>query len=76
MPRSSENLRRAKEAPDYLVDRSNGAMLNTNNQSLAAYRTKRAHTKKMARVADRVEQLEKDMGDIKALLQILVERSQ
>jgi hypothetical protein len=69
-------MRRAKEAPDYLVDRSNGAMLNTNNQSLAAYRKKREHTKKMARVADRVERLEKDMGDIKALLQILIERSQ
>jgi hypothetical protein len=74
--RSSESLRRAKEAPDYLVNQENGALLNTNRLALVAYKKKRQHNRRMAGMADRVEQLEKDMGDIKALLQILVERSQ
>jgi hypothetical protein len=75
MSRSSETMRRAREAPDYLVDSKNGAMINTNNQALRAYKMKREYDRKMVGVADRVERLEKDMGEIKSLLQILVERS-
>lgn len=69
-------MRRAKEAPDYLVDSSNGAMVNTNNRALVAYRRKRAYTNKMVGMADRVDQLEQDMGEIKSLLKILIERTQ
>jgi hypothetical protein len=66
---------RAKEAPDYLVDSSTGAMINTNNASLRAYKLKRDHSRKMTGMADRVERLEQDMGDIKVLLQLLLERT-
>lgn len=69
-------LRRAKEAPDYLVDSSTGAMINTNNQALGAYRNKRKYSRKMVGMADRVEKLEQDMGEIKNLLQLLLERTQ
>jgi hypothetical protein len=69
-------MRRAKEAPDYLVDSSTGAMLNTNNRALLAYRQKRKHTQRMVGMAERVEKLEQDMGDIKSLLKILIERTQ
>lgn len=67
--------RRAKEAPDYVVDSTNGAMLNTNGQSLASYKRKRAHTKKMSTNLARLDKLEEDVGEIKALLKILIERT-
>lgn len=69
-------MRRAKEAPDYLVDSNTGAMLNTNNRALVAYRKKRVYTNRMVSMVDRVDKLEQDMGEIKSLLKILIERTQ
>jgi hypothetical protein len=68
--------KRAKEAPDYVVDSTNGAMLNTNCQALESYKAKREHSKKMNSSFARLDKLEEDVGEIKSLLKILIERTQ
>lgn len=68
-------LKRAKEAPDYVVDDNRGALLNTNSTALDAYWKKRATRRRMSNMSERMDKMEQDVGDIKSLLLQLLERS-
>lgn len=68
--------RRAIEAPDFVVDDVQGAMLNTNTKALESYKKTRAHNRQMRTVASRVEKLEASMSNIELLLTKLLEKQQ
>lgn len=68
-------LKRAKEAPDFVVDERRGALLNTNSNALKAYQVKRKNRRKMSGMADRMDRVEQDIGDIKQMLAQLLERT-
>lgn len=67
-----EAVNRAKEAPDFMIDDEAGALLNTNNKGLHLYRMQRQQAKKMRTDSARIDKLESDMAEIKALLQTVI----
>lgn len=64
----TEQLPRAAEAPDFLLDKDVGAMLNTNENALAAYRKQREHARRNSVLALRVDVLESKLDTVLALL--------
>ena len=54
-----------KDESDLVKDKNTGAVLNTNLDSLKAYREKR---KKDLEMGNKIDQLENDIGDIKSML--------
>jgi len=56
---------------DLVKDSDTGAILNTNLDSLSAYKAKR---KKDAEMQNRVDKLENDIGDIKSMLKELLNK--
>jgi len=65
---SNEEITRAAEAPDFLVDRDIGALLNTNSKALAAYRVQRERARKNRELEARVNRVESKLDDILSLL--------
>lgn len=63
-----EHLKRATEAPDFVVDDDHGALLNTNIKGLQAYRQQRLAALKNLGMLARVERLENSIEEIKELL--------
>lgn len=63
-----ENLKRATEAPDFVVDDDRGALLNTNVKGLMAYRQQRLAALKNLGMQQRIERLENSIDEIKELL--------
>lgn len=59
---------RAKEYPDFTVDRSHGTLLNTNKGKLEAYRRERKRLQESQINNDRICRLEQDLAEIKQLL--------
>lgn len=64
--------RRAKEAPDYVVDDSHGAMLNTNQKALDAYKKQRRQVQQMNALAGRVDAIEHKLDGIFNMLNLLL----
>ena len=60
-----------KAESDLVKDKNTGAVLNTNLDSLKAYRAKR---KKDLEMNNKIEQLENDIGDIKSMLKELLNK--
>jgi tetrahydromethanopterin S-methyltransferase subunit B len=56
---------------DLVKDSDTGAILNTNLDSLSAYKAKR---KKDAEMQNRVDKMENDIGDIKSMLKELINK--
>lgn len=56
---------------DLVKDSDTGAILNTNLDSLSAYKAKR---KKDAEMQNRVDKMESDIGDIKSMLKELLNK--
>jgi len=56
---------------DLVKDSDTGAILNTNLDSLSAYKAKR---KKDAEMQNRVNKMENDIGDIKSMLKELLNK--
>jgi|TARA_B110000263_G_C15099819_1_gene414796 tetrahydromethanopterin S-methyltransferase subunit B len=56
---------------DLVKDSDTGAILNTNLDSLSAYKAKR---KKDAEMQNRVDKMENDIGDIKSMLKELLNK--
>lgn len=54
-----------------MKDSDTGAILNTNLDSLSAYKAKR---KKDAEMQNRVDKMENDIGDIKSMLKELINK--
>jgi hypothetical protein len=63
-----EQVNRAKEAPDFLIDQENGALINTNNRALQGYRAQRQQMRKVQSGAARLDALEAQMNRIEQLL--------
>ena len=63
-----EPIKRAAEAPDFIVDEDRGALLNTNGKGLQAYRQQRNEARKNRDVHARMERLEASVDELKALL--------
>lgn len=53
-------------------DPNSGAVLNTDNNALDAYRKKKAAFDAVKDTTDRMDRLENDLSDIKSLLQELI----
>lgn len=49
---------RAKQAPDFVVDRSKGTLINTNKKELEAYKSRRTQLRKNKELSQRVDALE------------------
>lgn len=62
---------KVKDESDLVKDKNTGAVLNTNLDSLKAYRAKR---KKDAEMQNRVDKMENDIGDIKSMLKELLNK--
>ena len=56
---------------DLVKDRDTGAVLNTNLDSLSAYKSKR---KKDLEMNNKIKKLESDIGDIKTMLKELINK--
>jgi len=61
-------LKRATEAPDFVVDEDAGALLNTNTRGLEAYRTQRNIARQQADTQSRLDRLESTIDELKDLL--------
>jgi hypothetical protein len=58
---------------DLNKDMHSGAILNTDISSVAAYKARKNEINKMRLMESKVESMEKDLKDIKSLLQKIVE---
>jgi len=63
---------RAKEYPDFTVDRNHGVLLNTNISKLEAYRRERQRLQESKLNNNRINKLEQDLTEIKQLLKDLM----
>ena len=63
-----ETVKRAVEAPDFVIDEDRGALLNTNNKGLQAYRQQRIIAQKNREMQARMTRLESSVDELKALL--------
>lgn len=68
------NMKRANEAPDFVVDEDHGALINTNANGLAAYKAARAAAIRNNDVYNRVERLEDAVNRIEQLLLRVLEK--
>lgn len=64
----TEPVKRAAEAPDFIVDEDRGALLNTNQKGLQAYRLQREEARRNRAMHARMEKLESSVDELKNLL--------
>lgn len=62
-----------KNDTSYVKDASTGAVINTNNNDLQAYRQKRNNNREFAKLKDTCNTLQNDVEEIKQMLQILIQ---
>ena len=62
------------EVPGLVVDRRSGAIINVDNAKLEEYRKLRKHHETMQNTLTRIDNLEKDMGEIKDLLKLIASK--
>jgi len=67
---------RAKEYPDFIVDRKHGVLLNTNQNKLEIYKRERKRLREAQLNNNRLDRLEDELGEIKSLLKELVHGNQ
>ena len=67
-----EPIFRAKENPDFVVDRNRSVLLNTNRGKLMAYKHERKRLQEARLNNDRINKLEQDLDEIKQLLRNLI----
>lgn len=63
---------RAKENPDFVVDRNRSTLLNTNKGKLSVYKRERQRIQESRLNTDRIDKLEQDLSEIKQLLRDLI----
>ena len=66
-----ERVRYVKDEPTLHRDASNMALINTDKNAFALYKSKRSDAGKTQKLHDDVEQLKSDISEIKNLLQNL-----
>lgn len=67
---------RAKECPDFVVDRRHSVLLNTNKTKLEAYKRERKRLQENQLNNNRLNKLEHELGEIKQLLRELINGNQ
>lgn len=76
--RKKRELVHVKDEPDFARDPESGAIININRSEIQLARDqKKLRQRKMQEeknLKDKVDRLEKDLGDIKSLLSIIVEK--
>ena len=68
----TEKYVKIEDQPHLIKDVETGAILNTNLNSLDAYKKQRDHLNKINTVEDRIGKLENNMSEIKDLLKELL----
>lgn len=68
---NDERYKKVLEKPEFIKDASSGALINTDNTALAAYKQQKLNVK---RNAERIDNLEKDLSEIKSMLKQLLKK--
>ena len=68
---TKETIRYTTDEPTFARDASNMALINTDKNAFAVYKSKRSDAGKTQKLHDDVEQLKSDISEIKNLLQNL-----
>lgn len=63
------------EVPGFVKDMTSGALLNTDNGSLDAYKKRKKMNAKLTENAERLDKIEGDIAEIKNLLNLLISRN-
>ena len=63
-----ENYAKVEEYKDFVKDMSNGALLNTNNSALQAYKNQKNSSTKVQQLENKVNSMSDDIKEIKQLL--------
>jgi hypothetical protein len=72
----NDNYIKVKDHPNLVRDKNSSAVLNTNRKDLDKYREEREQRLKMNRNIQKIDNLEKDISEIKSLLKILLGQKQ
>jgi hypothetical protein len=59
---------RVKENEDFIKDQATGALINTNNAALEAYKAQKKSSTRVQQLEQKVDQLSSDLTEIKSLL--------
>ena len=68
------NYLKVEEHPDLVRDTQTNAILNTNNDSLSAYKKRKQHFVKISNMDDRMKHMDERLINIENLLSSLAER--
>ena len=68
------NYLKVEEHPDLVRDSQTNAILNTNNDSLSAYKKRKKHFVKVSNMDDKMKQMDERLINIENLLSSLAER--
>ncbi len=68
------NYLKVEEHPDLVRDTQTNAILNTNNDSLSAYKKRKKHFIKVSNMDDKMKQMDERLINIENLLSSLTER--
>ena len=68
------NYLKVEEHPDLVRDTQTNAILNTNNDSLSAYKKRKKHFVKISNMDDRMKHMDERLINIENLLSSLTER--
>lgn len=71
-----EPIFRARECPDFVVDRNHSVLLNTNQSKLEAYKLERKRLQEASLNNNRINKLENELSEIKQLLRELINGNQ
>jgi hypothetical protein len=63
-----------KEAPNFVRDMSNQAILNNDNSALEAYRKKREKQQEFKTAVDDINNMKQDINELKTLMQRILEK--
>jgi TolA-binding protein len=67
-------LLQIQQHPGFVKDTESGAILNTDNDKLTAYKKQKKLMRAVATNEQRIEQLESDIHEMKGMLQLLVSK--
>jgi hypothetical protein len=68
------NYLKVEEHPDLVRDSQTNAILNTNNDSLSAYKKRKTHFVKVSNMDDKMKHMDERLINIENLLSSLAER--
>ena len=69
-----KHIAKVKENPDLVRDLGNQAILNTNTDSLAAYKRRREKAKEIDQTIGDINTMKQDINDLKTLMQRILDK--